>query len=243
MRRLFPDPADEVDLDAAYAWPTPEAQLVRANMVISADGAAAYAGSGRPLTTRADQRVFAALRGLADVVLVGAGTVRRENYGPVRPTPQRQARRVAAGRSPVPPLAVVSARLDLDPQSRFFAAAVARPLVLTCATAPADRRTALGSVADVLECGTNAVDIPSALAALAERGHRRVLCEGGPTLLGAIMAAGRLAELCVTVAPTLVGGGGARMIAGAPLPELAALQLRQVLEDEGSLFLRYAVPP
>lgn len=249
MRRLLPttlsgDAAGgAVDLEAAYAWPQTDRQLVRANMVASLDGAATLDGVTEGLSGRSDRRLLGLLRGLADVVLVGAGTVRREGYGPVRPGAERQARRLAAGLAPVPPIAVVSGSLALDPGSRFFVEAVARPIVITHAGAPPDRRAVLEQIADVVIAGEHAADPSRILAALADRGYTRVLCEGGPHLLHEIVAAGRLDELCLTVAPWLVGGEPLRILAGPPLRGRDEWQPVHVLEEGGSLFLRYSRRP
>src|SRR5660398_108836 len=94
VQRLFPGPPAELDRDgltAAYAVndATGDGGNVRANFVLSADGAAEVGGSSRPLGGPVDLRVLALLRGLCDVVLVGAGTVRAEDYGPARPDPAR----------------------------------------------------------------------------------------------------------------------------------------------------------
>lgn len=242
MRRLVPDPADDVDLDASYAWPRGADPMVRANMVASADGAAWLSGVTTGLSSPADRRVLTVLRGLADVVLVGAGTVRLEDLGPAQPSDARREHRTAEGRAPVPPIAVVSSRLDLDATARLFEPGPVRPILLTTERAPADRRMTLSTLADVVVAGDQVVDLPAALAALAARGLRRVLCEGGPTLLAAVMAADRLDELCLTIAPCLVAGAAGRVLTGPALPAPGRLELRHVLEEAGSLFLRYAVP-
>lgn len=247
MRRLLPVPdvpgeMGPDDIDAAYAVPAPPANRchVRANMVSSADGAAVLEGHSEGLSNPADKAVFRVLRGLADVVLVGAGTVRAEGYGPVRPTAERREQRLATGYAPVPPVAVVSNRLELDLTTPFFSDAVATPLVLTCAAAPLPARTAAAEVADVVVTGDERVDLGAALSALAERGLGRVLCEGGPALLADLVAADLLDELCLTLSPLLAGGDArARVTAGAPSPP-RGLVLEHVLEGDGALFLRYA---
>lgn len=241
MRRLLPVPtADDVDLDAAYAVPLPPSGVhVRANMVASADGAATLDGRSEGLSSAADKRLFSVLRGLCDVVLVGSGTAVTEDYGPARPSPERREKRLAAGLAEVPPIAVISSSLPFAPTARLFAEAVVRPILLTTERAPAERRTALANVADVVAAGEQRVDLAAALDALAERGLRRVLCEGGPGLLTQLVAGGRLDDLCLTVAPSLVGEGGPHVLAGE-LAEPARLRLMHVLEDEGFLFLRYA---
>lgn len=240
MRRLLPLPVtDEVDLDGAYAVSPPAAGVhLRANMVGSADGAARVDGHSDGLSSAADKRLFTVLRGLCDVVLAGAGTVVAENYGPAKPSEERRAKRAAAGLAAVPPVAVVSRSLPFGPDARLFAEAVVRPIVLTTEHAPADRREALADVADVVIAGGERVDLGLAITALAERGLRRVLCEGGPHLLSELLAGGHVDELCLTVSPMLVGGD--LHLLGNPLPTPVNLRLEHLLEDDGSLFLRYS---
>src|SRR5205823_3118949 len=83
VRQLFPNPIDDVDVAAAY---TSDERLrspwLLVNMISTVDGATAIAGKSGGLGGPADKRVFAAIRSLADFILVGAGTVRAENYGP-----------------------------------------------------------------------------------------------------------------------------------------------------------------
>ncbi|MGH8869344.1 MAG: pyrimidine reductase family protein [Actinomycetes bacterium] len=230
---------DDTALAAAYAYPS--TPWLRANMVATADGAASATGSGvtEGISSKADKRLFGVLRGLADVVLVGGNTVRREGYGPARPKKGWAEARQAEGRTPVPAIAVVSGRLDLDPASPLFTDAAVRTLVLTTASAPADRRAALAEVAEVVEAGDGHVDLPRAVAALHERGHQRMLCEGGPRLLAQICAAGLLDELCLTVSPLLAAGDSPRILRGAPIQPPLAMRLADVLTEDGTLFCRY----
>jgi riboflavin biosynthesis pyrimidine reductase len=238
---LLPDAADDVDLDEAYALPGPSRLHVRANFVSSVDGAAEVGGRSGGLSSDADHRVFSVLRGLCDVVLVGAGTVRQERYGPARPSTERRARRQQHGLTAVPPIAVVTSRVDLDLKSAFFTEAAARPVILTTGAAPADLRQRASEVADVAVCGDTAVDLAIALEALVERGLTRVLCEGGPHLMGQLVAAGRLDELCLSLSPVIAGPERLRIIGGAPLDAPARLELGHVLTAEGVMFLRYVV--
>ena len=114
--------------------------------------------------------------------------------------------------------------------------------MVTCAGAPADRRLAAEQVADVIEAGTDAVDAALMVQALAARGHSRLLCEGGPTLLGCIAAAGVLDELCLTISPLLVGGPSRRVLDGVPVVPPARLRLTQLLRDaDDLLYARYEV--
>jgi riboflavin-specific deaminase-like protein len=238
MRRLLPTYADDVDLDDAYAYPSHRPWL-RANMVASADGAASLGGRSGGLSSAADRQIFGLLRALADVVLVGASTVRAENYGPAQPSSDHVAARARRGMPPAPVIAVVSQRLDLDPEAPLFAKADPPTIVVTSATAPPDRIAALGEVADLLVVGEHQIDIGHTVDALANRGMARILCEGGPTLLRHVAAAERLDELCLTVSPQLLGGHALRILDGDLLLPPQALELSQALEDDGFLFLRY----
>jgi riboflavin biosynthesis pyrimidine reductase len=245
VRSLIPAPspgnAGEVDLDTAYAVPRPPdgTVFVRANFVAALDGAIALNGRSGGLGGDGDRRVFRLLRWHSDAVLVGARTAISENYGGVVVPPERRERRVAAGMAAVPPVAVVSVSLRFDPGGRLFEAAETRPLVITAERASADRRKELARVAEVVVCGDEAVTPAAALAALAERGLTRVLCEGGPALYTSIAAAGLLDELCLTVAPMLAGPGQPGITAGPAWPDPTELELLGALEEGGYLFLRY----
>ncbi|MFG1942904.1 pyrimidine reductase family protein [Nonomuraea sp. NPDC048826] len=234
MRRIHPDLDDDPDLVRAYAYPEGRPWL-RLNMVASADGAAWDQGLSGGLSGKADKRVFGVLRGLADVVLAGAATVRAEGYGPVKP---RESWRVLrAGRPAAAPLAIVSRGLDLDFDAPLFREAVSPTLVITCESAPGSRREAAAAAGEVIVAGDEEVDPRRAVAALHARGLTRVLCEGGPRLNAQLAAAGLVDELCLSVSPLLLGGGAARILDGAP--SRSRLELRQVLEEEGVLFCRY----
>jgi len=223
LRLLVPQGAD-VDPDEAYARP-PDVPWLRANMVCSVDGAITGPDHrSHAISSDVDRFVFAALRRQADVVLVGAGTARIEGYRPA-----------------AVPVALVSARLELDLTSPLLAHAPQRTIVYTAASAGPERIAATARVADVVLCGEHLVDLAVAVDDLRTRGLQRVLCEGGPTLLGAIVGHGVLDELCLTVSPVLVGGTIQRIVAGTPLPGLVDLELAQLLESGGSLFARYLV--
>jgi riboflavin-specific deaminase-like protein len=211
---------------------------VALNMVTSLDGAIAVEGRSGGLGSPADRAIFLALRSCADVILVGAGTVRAEDYGPPRPTEAEQQRRIDEGRSPLPRLAVVTGGLDLDPAARLFSDPDRRPLIITTTDAPADRRQALAPVADLLDAGTGRVDVAEALAMLGASGAAVVLCEGGPTLNGQLVAAGVVDEVCLTIAPLVVGGPSPRMVVSAHAAT-ESMDLDRALEEDGNLFLRY----
>ncbi|TYB42866.1 pyrimidine reductase family protein [Actinomadura chibensis] len=228
----------EVDLAERYAYP-PDGVWLRANMVASLDGAAQRDERSAGLGGPADRRLFLLLRGLADVVIVGAETVRAEGYGPVRPTDDWGG--VRDGRTPVPPLAIVSRSLDLDFDAPVFTEARedARTIVLTAASADPARLKAARERADVIVAGEPLLDFQGAVRALAERGHRRLLCEGGPSVLAQMVAVGLLDELCLTLSPQLLGGDPTRILNGPPVPVPAELSLAGALRDDDFLFLRY----
>jgi riboflavin biosynthesis pyrimidine reductase len=208
-------------------------------MVSSLDGSAVRDGRSEGLSSAADKEVFGVLRGLADVVLVGAGTARTEGYRALRPKEAYAGVRASLGQRPAPVLALVSGRLDLDPGSQLFHGGAERTVVITHASADAAARDRLAAVADVVVAGDDAVDLVAALDTLTERGLGRVLCEGGPSLLDAVAAAGRLDELCLTLAPQLVGGEGPRIVSG---PDLGlSLSLAHLLEQDSVLLTRYVV--
>jgi riboflavin biosynthesis pyrimidine reductase len=213
---------------------------VTANMVGGLDGSAAMGGRVGPLSAGADAVLFRRLRSIADVVLVGAETVRRERYGPVRLDDDLRRARLDAGRPPVPPLAVVSRSLRLDWTAPAFAAAdpAAPPLVVTSADADPDRLAEARRHAEVVVAGEQLVELPAALDLLAGRGHRTVLCEGGPRLLGEVVAAGLLDELCLTLAP-LMGGDPLPIAVTPPGSGVTGFRLVQVAAEDDTLFLRY----
>ena len=229
MRQLWPLPLEEVDPVAAYAADerAPHADgrpWLLVNMIASLDGATSVEGRSGRLGGTADKAVFGAIRRVADVILVAAGTVRAEGYGPA-----------SSGAR----LAVVSSRLDLDPAHRLFADATPgnRPWLVT--TSSADPSPLRDVVDDVIVAGDGHVDAVTALAELGRRGARIVLCEGGPSLNGQLVTADLVDELCLTVAPMLVAGDSARIAHGPESVPPVGLALSRLLEDDGYLFFRY----
>ncbi|SJN23473.1 5-amino-6-(5-phosphoribosylamino)uracil reductase homolog [Micrococcus lylae] len=213
----------------------------RMMFISSADGAATVDGRSGGLGSPADHRVFDLARRDADVILVGAGTVRAEGYDGPLVDAEASAWRTARGLDAHPEVAVVSGGLHLAASDPFFLRAPRRPVVLTSAAAlrdHADRAAALAEVADVLAAGETDVDPAIALALLAARGHRVVHGEGGPSLFGAVAAAGRLDELQLSLSPVLVGGDGPRILTAAQEVALD-LHLVHVLHEDSMLLLRY----
>ncbi|MGN8049285.1 pyrimidine reductase family protein [Curtobacterium sp. 22159] len=217
---------------------------LRVNFVTTLDGSASAAGTTGSLGGADDLRVFDLLRRVADVVLVAAGTVRDEGYGPMVLHDADVAWRRTRGMPDHPVFAIVSGSLSLDPASPVFTRAPIRPVVLTSATGAASSRAeALSAVADVVPCSTTdpkAADVRAVLDALVARGLGAVHCEGGPTLLGALVAADLVDELTLTIDPTLEGGSGPRIARGSS-PDLRRMRPVHVLRGAGDVLLTRSV--
>jgi 5-amino-6-(5-phosphoribosylamino)uracil reductase len=234
------------DLVQLYAYPAaPESPWIRVNFVTSIDGAATVDGRSGALGSPADRAVFAILRDLADVILIGGGTARAENYGGARTDAHRRLRlhHHGLGGSPdgaPPPVAVVTASAVLDPRSRLFTDTARPPMILTTATAPADRKRALADTgAEVIEAGDRSVTATQIRDVLGARGLTRVLCEGGPSLFGDLICAGVVDELCLTASPLLIGGTASR-IAVSPKAMPTPMALRHaLLDDDGTILTRW----
>ncbi len=251
MERIFPDPEmlSSAALEHELLAAAPEHRRsnrpwVSFNFIASIDGAATVDGRSGQLGNPWDLRVFSLLRQTADVILVGAQTVRAEGYGGELLGAEAQAWRSDNWLDPHPPLAIVSGSLNLDPGLEVFTQAPVRPLVLTLAGAPQERREALSQVSDVVNVGEASLDVDRLVDELAGRGYRNIHSEGGPTLLGSFAAAGRVDELNLTVSPLLVGGDAGRIAHGSHGEGEAArsMELARVLKADSMLFLRYVRP-
>jgi len=263
VRSLLPQTHHPVNLLEVYSHgvrPPGGRPFVRVNMISSLDGAVAVAGRSGGLGGPADRMLFSVLRALADVVLVGAGTVRIERYGPVNIPAQVQDLRVQRGQQAVPPIAVVTQSCNLDWSSALFQGGGPKPIVITPGNTDALALAQAREVADVLTAGAGSVDLASALKTLGAEGMHHVLCEGGPRLNTSLAAAQLVDELCLTLSPQLAGcvggvlmggwlgsGGvwlsrtdpnGVRTFRSQPLSQLVKLSLMHVLEEDGYLFLR-----
>ncbi|WP_181036372.1 pyrimidine reductase family protein [Arthrobacter sp. B1805] len=242
IRSLLPASPGALDDDALhrlYAYPAVERPYVRFNFIASADGAATSGGLSAGLGNDGDKRIFVVLRRLADVVLVGAGTVRAEGYEGDLVDGASKSWRSARGLAAHPGVAVISGSLDLDPTAGFFREAPVRPLILTCGRAPAGKRAALEAVADVVDCGRDTVETAGILAELERREQRRVICEGGPAVFGNFTRADAVDELCLSISPLLTGGEGPRISVGGGPDEPRALALVSLLTEDSALYTLY----
>lgn len=256
MHRIWPASPRAVEsvVDAAAAVvdetrvAPPERPWVTVNMIASVDGASADTeGRSGKLGGPADHEVFHALRAAADVILAGAGTVRAENYGAPKVAAEMQAARRQRGQAPLPRLAVVSASLRLDPGARLFREAPddQPPIVLTSEAAlttepsAADGRR-LAEVADVRAAGRDLVDWHELVRILHRDFDARILLvEGGPNVNGQLVAHDLVDELCLTIAPVLMGGLTARIVADTAAMTPRPLVLDRMFVDDDFLLLRY----
>jgi riboflavin biosynthesis pyrimidine reductase len=234
---------DSSELPDLYGYPADHHGVwLRANFIASLDGGATFGGKSGRLGGSGDRAVFSLLRELADVILVGAGTVRAEGYAGARPALAQRGRRQARGQSEVPQLAIVTRSGHLERDMPVFTRTEVAPLVCTCAAAADQTRRTLSGLADVIDCSIGdpgEVDAAAMLATLADRGLNRVLTEGGPMLFSSFVERNLLDELCLTIAPSLVGGQAGRIATG-PGQVLTAMRRAHILTDEdGYLYTRY----
>lgn len=227
------------ELLAAYAVPDRSHPRVRMNFVESADGAVTLGGRSGALGGETDRALMQVLRTMADVVLVGAGTVRAEGYGGIRVSEADAAWRRDHGLADQPALAIVTGGLRLEPTDEVFREAVTPPVVVTTDAAARARGGLFEAVAEVVACGDGTVDLPAMLEGFAARGWTQVLCEGGPHLFGSLLEAGLVDEVCVTLAPRFVGGDAGRIVQGARESDRRFALAGVVTDDEGFAFLRY----
>ena len=215
MRRMFESATDHVTVREAYDVERPRPHnrpWVGVCMVSSIDGSTVVDSNSRGLSSKADQEVLLTLRDLADVLIVGAATVRIEGYRPPRKSGQR--------------VGVVSRRGDVDATSDLFTSG-AGFLIL-----PED---APPTPVESVRCGVGELDLAGALAKL---DVDFVQAEGGATLNGALAAADLIDELNLTISPQIAGGDGPRVTGGAAQVS-RRMHLAHVLEEDGFLFTRY----
>lgn len=232
-------PVAAADLPDHYPWPERGgAAYVRAMMVCTLDGAGAGSdGLSGSISGDADGEVFVAVRRFADAVLVGGGTMKAEEYGPLRSTDEDAVRREAAGQAKAPVIAVVSGSLDLPLGDDGFAGSDVRPIVFTHADPDPERLAAVRERCEVVQSDGDTVEVSWVIDRLVERGLWRIVCEGGPTLLRDAAEQGRLDEADLTFSPMLVGTSATpdTDMLGDP----RSFALAQVIAAEDFLMARY----
>lgn len=242
MHCLYPENrsislADQLAEFDPIAAAGPERPLLFTNFAVTVDGHATIDSRSGPIGSDTDTAMLMGLRTAAEAVLVGAGTIRAENYGRLLPGAEARALREERGLAPDPLAVVVSNRLELPWDAGLFASGAGEVLVFT--GSDADPPATATPVRVVRHPG--GVDLGAALGYLrAEEGIRALLSEGGPSLHGALLDAGLVDELFVTLGAKLGGGAGPRMVEGLASGPLD-LELRWLLQEGDELFARYAV--
>ena len=227
---------DPLELQMGYARGHPDRPWVMANFITTIDGATVVEGGSTAINDDDDKAMFQAMRAVPDFIVVGAGTIRAEKYGPVDLDDERRSRRTAAGLEATPHLVIVSGSLDLDPEARVFSDPENhRVIVLTLENAPEDRSNRLSEVADVVRLA----DLGAGEIVRYFRMAKVILCEGGPSLMGQFVAEGLIDELAWTVAPLLAAGESPRLAHGARPESPVVMRLDRILHGDRSLFLRY----
>jgi len=219
-----------------YSWPAGRSWL-RCMMLVTLDGAfRGPDGTSRSLTSPADQHVFTQVRRLSDAVLVGAQTLRAEQYEPLvegEDSPTRLSR----GMTPAPVLVVVTSSMDLPWDDAVFRDSTMPPLVVTTEDAPAAAIERARRNCEVITLPGGRLDPFQLASAIAYRGLTHVVCEGGPTLLAQLSRAGLVDEADITIAPVQSSGG--QIVTGAPVATPPRLTLEALIEQDGWLFTRY----
>ena len=248
LHRLYPDPTT-LPLDELYeglTLPTPKdprRAWIAVCMVSSLDGAVAVDGRSGGLGGVADLTALSRLRGANDVSLVGAATVRTERYGPLTGSSWRRGDRRARGLRPSPRLAIVTASGDLDARLPVFGVPGQAPIVLAGEGASRQRLRAIEDRAEIHRLrATGGIDAREVVEVLVGLGLRRVLLEGGPTLNAAMLEAGMVDELFVTIAPSAVGGPSPRIVQGVD-EAVTPLTLVSAFTHGGDLLLRHRRVP
>jgi riboflavin biosynthesis pyrimidine reductase len=243
--RLWPDPATDLELDAAladFALPPPPADrpLVGLNMVTSIDGRAQLGGRAEGLSGRVDRRMLQLYRIAYDAVASGAGTLRADDFYSRLPS-DLAARRAAAGRPPQPTAVVIAGTGEVPSDRRWFGYTQQPRILVIGAGAEAPD---LPAEIELLVAPTTTPQPEWLLGVLAERGVGSLLLEGGPTTNAAFLAADAIDELYWTLGARLLGTDALPMIApipgGSPWAEAPREgRLVSVHRSGDELFLRY----
>ncbi|MFT3872973.1 MAG: dihydrofolate reductase family protein [Nocardioides sp.] len=239
MRTLIGGTDTSDPIRGAYPWPEGRPWL-RMTMLRGLDGGVTGADNrSGSVSSEADRDLMAEIRRLADVVLIGAATMRIERYGAIKAAAADAADRRADGLGPAPTLAIVSASLDLPWTEAAFGESAVTPIVITSDLATPDALARAEEHAEVVRLPGEAVSAAAIVAALHERGLTRINCEGGPVLLASFAAEDLVDEFDLTVSPRLPTYGPTTARAGADAAEPAPYDLVQLVEHESFLFARY----
>jgi riboflavin-specific deaminase-like protein len=239
MRRLLPDPgpitvSEQLETYRPWEEAREERPLVAMNFVATVDGQATIEGRSGPIGSATDTAMLAGLRTRFDAVMIGAGTMRAEQYGRLATKPETREQRRRVGLSPEPLMVLVSGRLDLPWEAPLFHEGGEVLIFTASETEPPPTEASVEVVRH-----EGAVNLREAVRHLRqEHGVRALLSEGGPHLHEQMQADELVDDLFLTIAPKLSGGEAPRIVEG-PLPEVVGLSLAWLLEEDGELFARY----
>ena len=232
LTRVHPGPSEEIDLDVADSrdrllelYRPPLTRWLRLNLITSVSGSAAGSdGTSETLTNPADRKILGVIRELADVVLIGAQSVRAEGF-----SLPRKAR-----------LAIVTRSGDLSGHRIAGPIEPGRLFVLCPAAAAENAASLAGAEIIVVDSADGSLRADAILDALYSHGLESIVCEGGPNLAAQFAAAGLLDEVCLSTSPSL--GGPSLPLLGSELAPIA-LELSSLMIDESSgLYARWAIP-
>lgn len=240
----------DLDIDDIYGdleFPEGKAGLpyVVLNVVSTVDGRATIGGRSNRVGTDVDHRLMRKIRAAADMVLIGAGTLRGENVD-FRLAPELQQKRIASGKSPAPIAAVLSASAELPLDRTFFQSKEFEAIVFVTKRANPRQVELIEKHAKVMVVGDKTIDI-SILAQVLVRdlGVRRLVVEGGPSLYHAFIASRLADELFFTLSPKITAGRELTPVEGPRFPGDGVVPLRLVsaFAYQNEIFLRYEFLP
>jgi len=195
------------------------------------------------LSNDADFDRVDSVRAGCDAILVGAGTIRRDNPRLLVRSAARRDERVARGQCPSPVKVTVTRHARLDPDADFFVAGESEKLVYCAREGLAQARASLGKVATIIDAGES-VDLHRMGADLSARGIDRLMVEGGGTIHTQFLTADLADELHLVVAPLFVGDSRAPRFVGDgrfPWNEARRATLAETRQIGDVVFLRYAL--
>jgi riboflavin biosynthesis pyrimidine reductase len=223
MRQLLPEPISEMTVQDAYSSALgyhSDRPWVSLSMIASIDGSTVVDGNSGALSSPTDSAVLSQLRKIADVIIVGAGTVRGEGYGP----PRKKGQRVG----------VITAMGSVDLTMPLFTSGAG--FIITSIEGAIE-----STHVDVLRTGHNKVDLREAVRRIPELcpNARVVQAEGGAALNGSLLDADVLDEINVTTSPATVGGGGPRISSMAADHQHRFDVAQLAIDDESFLYARW----
>ncbi|MFN8016325.1 MAG: dihydrofolate reductase family protein [Acidimicrobiia bacterium] len=237
MDQIWPTFIENIDLDIAYEVPESKNKFLRINMVESLDGVFTIDGRAKKLSSDIDRKTFQIMRQHADVLLVGADTVRKENYSAPKFNDEIKQKRKSKGISPHLPLALISSTANFDFESALFQGDE-KTIIFTTNEAVSNH-IEHHKIAEFIGCGKDKVDLSNAVNVLIEKGYKNILCEGGPTINAQLLENNLIDELCLAISPQIVQGTTPTIFNGPVLNNPAKCKPTHMFTQDDFLFMRY----